>query len=70
MARLRLNGKRDRRFRIFNRVVNDWRTFVAQRVACLRLFQLHARDDVAGMCFSHLVELFTLSNVQRAKTFY
>ena len=69
LARLWFDRKGDGRFRILNRIVNDRVGLVAQRVAGLRLFQLHTSDDVAGVRFGNFIELFALSCVQRAQTF-
>ncbi len=67
LTRLRLDRKSDRRFGIFNRVVNDRRLLVAERVAGLRLFQFYAGDDVAGVGFGNLVELLTLDRMQQRR---
>src|SRR5205814_6224304 len=68
LARLWFDGESDRRLRILNRIINDWLSFIAQRVARLGLFQLHTGDDVARAGFGNFVELLALHGVQRAQT--
>ena len=63
LARFRFNREGNRGFGILHRVVNDWLGFVADRVAGLRLFQLHARNDVARMRLGKLFELLALHRV-------
>src|SRR5258705_13427197 len=69
LARLGLDRKGDGRLRIFDRVVNDSCLFVAQRVAGLCLFQLYTGDDIAGVSFTNLIELFSPRHMKCAEPF-
>ena len=69
LARLRFDGESNCCFGIFDLVVDDWVSFIAERVAGLSLFQFDASDNVSRVRFVNLVQLFALRRVQRAQTF-
>ena len=62
-ARLCCYGKGDRRPRKVNRLINDWRSLIAKRIAGMSLSQLGNGNDVAGVSFRNLLEGLALHHV-------
>ncbi|HKQ54240.1 MAG TPA: hypothetical protein VJT74_17820 [Pyrinomonadaceae bacterium] len=66
LARPGLYGEGDGRLWELYAVVDDRRGLVRERVARLRVFELDAGDDVAGVRLFDLVQLLALHGVQSA----
>ena len=69
LARFWFDGESNCSFWILDGIVNDRLRFVADRVPRLRLFQLNAGNDVAGISFGNFFEMFSLHRMQSAQTF-